>query len=166
MNTTSTWRVFAFLGTVLVALLAGCASAQMSRIDANREIYETWPVDIKQAVLEARVEVGMTPEMVRVAWGKPDEVVNDANQEVWIYRTEGEDNSMPIGSPVMSGGMAGTGSGIGITTGRGGTSMGVTGGVGLGGTAPGMGTSSLPPPPPMVEKEVVFRDGVVYRADK
>ena len=28
-------------------LLAGCSSSQMNRIDANREIYEQWPIEMR-----------------------------------------------------------------------------------------------------------------------
>ena len=64
----------------------------MSRIDANRDIYETWPVETKQAVLDGKVDVGMLPEMVKVAWGTPSEVVaspgGGPGDEIWVYNTE------------------------------------------------------------------------------
>ena len=33
------------------------SSAQMSRIDRNRDMYETWPLEIRQAVLDAKGNV-------------------------------------------------------------------------------------------------------------
>lgn len=73
------------------------------------------------------------------------------------------------------------GTGIGISTGRGGTVVGTTGGIGIGGGmggvgiggtgiggVGGMGGMGAPivtrPTPPEV-REVVFRSGVVIRAD-
>lgn len=136
----------------------------------------------------------MTPEMVRMAIGKPTEIVPGSTapsgEEVWIYRTGGyEDPAMasPYPYPYPSGGMGGpivAGPGItvgapsiGISTGRGGTTIGTGLGTGIGigtgiggvGIGSGMGTGVMAPAPmpvaPTVEREVVFRDGVVYRAD-
>lgn len=75
---------------VVGGLVAGCGSgSSMSRIDANRAQYESWPVDMQQAVLEGRVEEGMTPEMVQMALGNPTNVGYRGTQEVWTYRTGG-----------------------------------------------------------------------------
>ena len=161
-------------------IVAGCSSSQMGRIDANRDIYETWPIETKQAVLDGKVEQGMTPDMVRVAWGKPTEVVtragapNSGDDEIWIYRTGGGEEPAIMNSNMGMGGMGGTGGGLVIgTTGRGGTVIAPTGSIGLGGMgigmggASGMGGSPFPPTVqrPVDEREVVFRDGVVFRAD-
>lgn len=161
---------------------AGCGSSQMSRIDRNRDLYESWPIDIRQAVLDGKVEPGMTPDMVRVAWGEPSEVVTQARSgdEIWVYKRGGDDGSVmypggyPSGYPgSYPGGVIG-GPGIGISTGRGGTSIGATGGVGVGmggggtviGPTGGMGTPIVTRPTPPEIREVVFRNGVVHRADK
>ncbi len=191
----------ALLG-LLVGAMAGCSSPQMSRIDRNRDVYESWPIETQQAVLDGKVEQGMTPEMVRVAWGKPTEVLGDGSigDEIWVYRTDGSDGSMmypgggvaypgtggypggmypgggyPSGTSVgiVSGpggtgivnnssvgiGMTGTGSGIGIS--GPGISMGSPGMGGMG----GMGGPVYVPPSQGETKEVVFRNGVVHRAD-
>jgi hypothetical protein len=191
-----------------VALAGGCSSPQFSRIDSNRELYESWPLEVRQAVLDGKAEKGMTPEMVRMAVGKPTEIVagSTPNEEVWVYRSGGDIDQSAMGYPgsypgTYPGGYPGTypstigGTGIGvqpaigIMTGPGGTSIGTSinptigigttvgpatigvggGGIGMGGGMGGMGTgvmSPMPtPPPPVVEREVVFRDGVVYRAD-
>lgn len=174
-----------------VWLAAGCSSSQMSRIDANREIYETWPIEMRQAVLDGKVEPGMTPEMVEVAWGKPSEVVPQGGNgdEIWVYKKGGDDGSMLLGGPsypagsypggypggvypgTYPGGMGG-GSGITIGTGRGGTVIGTSVGTGIGigsggvigGTGLGGPILSGRPTPPDI-REVVFRNGVVQRAD-
>ena len=186
------------VGIVAAIFLGGCASGQMSRIDSNRDIYESWPIETKQAVLDGKVEPGMLPEMVKVAWGTPSEVVaspgGGPGDEIWVYRKGGEDPSM-MGYPgasypgggYPSGGYPGSGypSGIGgpsigISTGRGGTGIitGGGGGIGIGGGTGisggiggiGIGGGGLSGPMrsrPSAEdvKEVVFRSGVVFRAD-
>ncbi len=98
-------------------LLAGCTSSQMNRIDANREIYEQWPIEVRQAVLDGKVEEGMTPEMVVMAIGKPTEVntrsgtPQTGDDEVWIYRTGGveqDPGGMYPGSAYPGGGYPGS----------------------------------------------------------
>lgn len=166
-----------FVALIALAIGGGCGSPQMSRIDSNRELYESWPIETRQAVLDGKIEPGMTPDMVRLALGKPAEIVtrsgvaNSGDDEIWVYRKGGyEDQGMMSSGPVMGGVTIGAGSGgIGPIIGTNiGTSIGagpVTIGTG------GIGASSpiyYPPAPmgsPLKEREVVFRNGVVYRAD-
>src|SRR5215211_8106615 len=89
-----------------------CASSQMNRIDRNRDIYETWPIEVRQAVLDGKVDPGMDTEMVRVAWGNPSEVTTSpAGDEIWVYSKGGDPGSVyyPPGGNV---GMGGTGIGM------------------------------------------------------
>lgn len=180
-------------GITAALFLSGCSSGQMSRIDTNRDIYETWPIETRQAVLDGNVEQGMLPEMVRVAWGKPSEVVpspgGGPSDEIWVYKKGGEDPSMMgyPGSSYPGGGYPGSGypsSGpsIGISTGRGGTGIitgggggigigggtgisGGIGGIGIGGGGMGGMRGPMGRPTPSDVREVVFRNGVVFRAD-
>jgi hypothetical protein len=149
----------------------------MSRIDANRALYESWPLDMQQAVLDGKVVPGMTPDMVRMAIGKPTEITTRANggsgDEVWIYRKGGDDGGGfgGLGGPNI--GLGGSLGGIGINTASGmGTSIGTGIGTAIGPNV-GIGTSigtnigaGLPAPSsPAEERDVVFQDGVVLRAD-
>ena len=52
-------------------LLGACSSSPMLPLDAQRAVYETWPVDIQEAVIRQPVIPGLTPAMVEVALGKP-----------------------------------------------------------------------------------------------
>lgn len=168
--------------------LAGCASSQMNRIDANRELYESWPIEIRQAVLDGKVEPGMTPEMVRVAWGKPTEVVvqGSSGDEIWVYKRGGSDGSVYYpgggaagypggaypGGAYPGGGVMGP-TGTGVVIGTGGRGVGTTIGTGIGGGVLGgpgypggvVGGPIVTPPTPPEIREVVFRNGVVQRAD-
>lgn len=162
---------------LVAGMTGGCASSQMSRIDRNRDIYETWPIETRQAVLDGKVEPGMNPDMVRVAWGEPSEVtVSPAGDEIWVYAKGGDPGSVyyPPGSGVIGSGVGMGSPGIGISTGRGGTVIGATGGIGMGGTiggpigvgGTGLGGPIITQPRPPDIREVVFRNGVVMRADK
>ncbi len=174
-------RPMSFLPLMLAAaLLAGCtSSSQMSRIDSNRALYESWPLDMQQAVLDGKVVPGMTPDMVRMAIGKPTEITSRSNggsgDEVWIYRKGGDDGGGlglgGLGGPNI--GLGGSLGGIGVNTGSGmGTSIGTGIGTNIGPNV-GIGTSigtnlgmGLPAPSsPVEERDVVFQDGVVLRAD-
>jgi len=177
-------------GLLAAIFLGGCASGQMSRIDQNRDIYESWPIETKQAVLDGKVEPGMLPEMVQVAWGKPSEVVASPGglpgDEVWVYTRGGVDeNAMLMPGPSYPAGgypggypgggypSGGGGTTIGVSTGRGGTGI-ITGGstgIGIGGGIGGVGIGGggmggpMPRSRPAEVREVVFRNGVVHRAD-
>jgi hypothetical protein len=184
------------VGLVVCLLAAGCSSSpQMRRIDSNRAVYEQWPIEVRQAVLDGKAEVGMTPDMVEMALGKPTDIVtrsgtpSTGDDEVWIYRTGGDqmDSGMMYPGGMYPGGMypGGSGGGIVMSPGRGGgigiipPSIGIGvpigggniglggGGIGIGGGMGGMG-GGMPMPvqrTPVDEREVVFRNGVVYRAD-
>ena len=57
-----------------LSLLGACSSSPMSRIKAKHAVYETWPIDVLEAVVRPQVSPDMTPAMVEVALGKPTEV--------------------------------------------------------------------------------------------
>lgn len=136
-----------FVGLALASfaalLLVACSTSPVSRIDANREAYDSWPVEVKEAILGERVVKGMTPEQVEMALGKPTEVISRASRagqdEVWVYRKGGGASSVLKNT------------GLSIGTGIGGVNV----GTGMGG-----GRSVTE------EQEVVFRDGVVVRAEE
>lgn len=159
-------RAFLLVGTLSAFLLsAGCSSSPLSRIDQNRGRYESWPLEVQEAILAGEARAGMTPEQVEMALGKPTEIVSRGTKpgedEVWVYRKGG------LGSA-----LGGAVSGVSVGTGIGGVNVGASGGgvsVGTGvggvnvGTSVGGGRSSRRQAPD--EREVVFRQGVVVRAD-
>lgn len=164
-----------------LALLVGCGSptspnAIMDRVDANRDVYESWPIDIKDAVLSGQVLRGMTTDMVYVARGRPTERVDRGNgDEIWVYR---------VGT---------TGGGGGGMLPRGTTVTVGTGGSGYPGSYPGgypypasgypyptypsSGTGIMLPPVVLgggssggggenaIEEQIVFRNGRVTHGD-
>ena len=133
---------FSSLGLAVTLLAAGCASSPMSRIDEHRAKYESWPLDVQEAVLNGEARKGMTREQVEVALGKPTEIVSrSGDDEVWVYRKGGG-----AGSGLLNN------TGLSVGTGIGGVSV----GTGIGG-----GGSRRTPE----EEEVVFVNGVVVRSD-
>jgi hypothetical protein len=201
MKRRQSFNVVCLIALGVVGSAGGCASSQMSRIDRNRDIYETWPIEVRQAVLDGKVEAGMNPDMVRVAWGEPSEVTSSpAGDEIWVYAKGGDPGSVyypgggypgggypstvggggiyPGGGVYPGSGIGMGGPGIGISTGRGGTVIGSTGGIGISGGAGGLGVGGIgmggvgpmggpivTRPTPAEIREVVFRGGVVVRAD-
>ena len=114
-----------------------------SRIDAKRAVYETWPIDVQEAVVRKQVIPGMTPKMVERALGKPTEVQSRVGkvgpEEVWIYRKS---------SAALPGLLRHTG----LSGGGGGVSTGKSGRRG-GSNAPSKAD----------DQEIVFRNGTVLR---
>jgi hypothetical protein len=123
------------------AFLAACSSSPISRIDANRAAYETWPLDVQEAVLNGEAKKGMTREQVEMALGKPSQVVSrSGTDEVWVYRKGGTGSSL-----------------LGNT--------GLSVGAGMGGVSMGTGRRGSSRPTSSDEREVVFEKGVVVRSD-
>ena len=130
--------------------VAGCSTSPISRIDANRALYESWPFEIQEAVLAGKVIAGMTPEMVRMTLGEPTEITERAARkgplEVWIYKTGGGGMSNTLRNTSIS-----MGTGVGPVMIGSGTNLGSLGG----------STDE----PYEQEHEVVFQNGVVVRSD-
>ena len=74
-----------------LAALVGCATAPISRIDEFRDVYEAWPLEARQLVLNGQVVMGMTVEMVYLAWGKPSLITVSPmlSEEIWVYQDDG-----------------------------------------------------------------------------
>lgn len=72
---------------LLTMMWAACVSLPISRIDEYREIYERWPVEARQLVLDGQVTQGMTPEMVFISWGAPQRIIigQMLDEETWLY---------------------------------------------------------------------------------
>ena len=93
------------LGLLLAAAvgLAGC-STPASRIRHQEALFATFPADVQQQVRAGRIEIGFTPDMVRLALGPPSRVVQrvsaDGASEVWTYvdydRVAGEGHFEPV----------------------------------------------------------------------
>jgi hypothetical protein len=160
-----------------LVLMAACTSptspnAIMDRVDANRDVYETWPIEIKDAVLSGLVQKGMTTDMVYVARGKPTEKVDRGNgDEIWVYRIS-TGNSGGGG-----GGILPRGTSVSVGTGSPGYPGGGYPGSYPGSGYPGGGGSGVYVPPivlggggggyeaPVLEDQIVFRNGRVTHGD-
>lgn len=137
-------------GALIVALtLAACSSSPMSRIDSNRAVYESWPIEMQEAVHSGRVIPGMTPEMVEMALGKPTSVDSrsgkDGPEDIWVYKKSS--SRMPS---ILENARVGVGTNIG--------------GVGIGTSVPvGGGRGRSRAPVDAEDQEIVFKNGVVIR---
>jgi hypothetical protein len=118
---------------------------------------------MRQAILDGKVEKDMNPDMVRMVLGEPTEVTSRSaaidDEEIWIYRSGGGGGSL-LSSPTVSMGAPSIGVGIG----PGGVSTGMGGGIGIG-LGGGMGGGMGGPSQGGTEREIIFRNGVVYKAD-
>ena len=126
------------------------AGSIMKRIDANRAAFESWPIQVQNAIFDGKAIKGMNAEQVRMALGEPLEVLARGQDEVWVYK-RGEE--------------ADTGSGGGLLRG---TTVGMSsgGGVYIGGarSTPSVPVGTPAPAGASVDDEVVFRRGIVIRA--
>lgn len=106
------------LALVAVALSAGCASSPKSRIEKNREVFESYPSDVQAALRKGEVKVGFTPEQARIALGAPDQVLTRTSEagesEIWVYREKSSSLGFGLGVGAGSGSVGG---GVGVGTG-------------------------------------------------
>ena len=98
-------RHFLFPGLLLIALLSACSTPQ-SRIDSNRAAFDQFPAAVQEKIRAGRVDLGFTPEMVRMALGKParqtTRKTTAGDVEIWIYTDDKPQLSFGFG--VASGG--------------------------------------------------------------
>lgn len=106
-----------------VVLSAACASPSR-RIKKNQALFDTFPAAAQEKIRKGEVDVGFTPEMVRIALGKADRVYTRKTEaeasEVWAYTDaayprRGLGFSLGIGS--FFGSSHGTAGGIAVGTG-------------------------------------------------
>lgn len=107
---------------VSVALLAACSSTPDSRIAKNQAAFGDYPAAVQQKIRAGEVDVGFTPEMVRLALGEPTRQFNRRTDrgtaDVWVYHNNGPRFSFGVGI----GGAVGRNSsaGVGVSTSTGG----------------------------------------------
>jgi len=74
---------------VAVAALAGC-STPASRIRANPGLFATFAPADQELVRKGEIALGFTPDMVRLALGKPDitsqRITSSGTTETWRYQ--------------------------------------------------------------------------------
>ena len=72
----------------LALLLAGCASPAQ-RIQQNQEFFDSLPVAAQARIRGGQIDLGFTPDMVRIALGDPHRQTvrraADGETEIWFY---------------------------------------------------------------------------------
>ncbi len=72
----------------LALLLAGCATPA-KRIQQNQELFDTFPVAAQARIRGGQIDLGFTPDMVRIALGEPQRKTlrraADGETEIWLY---------------------------------------------------------------------------------
>jgi hypothetical protein len=104
-------------------VLAGCSTVD-SRIAKNREAFNTWPPAVQDKVVVGKIDIGFTPEQVRVAIGEPDRVFTrtsaDGTSQIWSYRDRGPRFGFGVGVGMGSfGSRSGSFGGVSVGTGGG-----------------------------------------------
>ncbi|MBN1586089.1 MAG: hypothetical protein JW937_01520 [Candidatus Omnitrophica bacterium] len=96
-----------YLGLVLttLVLLTACSAQQLRdhRITRSHELFSSYDLDIQDKIRQGIIEIGFSPDMVMLAWGRPDEEkvrwTSEGELIVWTYtrsRTERETRDMNI----------------------------------------------------------------------
>jgi hypothetical protein len=102
----------------VLMFVAGCASTD-SRIHSHQQAFDSWPAEVQQRVREGKVDVGFTPEMVKISIGDPDRTsvrtTAQGTAEVWSYADRGPKFSFGLGLGTSRGSSA---FGGGVTVGN------------------------------------------------
>ena len=81
-------------------LAAGC-STPASRISRHQAAFDGWPAEVREKVRAGRIDVGFTPEMVRIALGEADRIFTrttaQGTLEIWVYNDNTPSFSIGIG---------------------------------------------------------------------
>ena len=81
------FRTACFAGP-LALLLAGCATPE-KRIQQNQEVFDAFPVAAQARIRGGQIDLGFTPDMVRIALGEPHRQTlrrsADGEVEIWSY---------------------------------------------------------------------------------
>lgn len=111
-----------FLLAALLGLV-GCATSTVdSRIAQRRDLFESFPFDVREKIAAGRVDIGFSPEMVVMALGEPSRRVErksmNERTEVWYYTRNRPRISFGFGvGSGYYGRRGGFGTNIGISTG-------------------------------------------------
>ncbi len=105
-----------------VLFTAGCAtSTPQTRISKHRETYSQFPSEVQRKISAGEVDVGFTPEMVRLALGEPSREFSrqtgSGSAEVWVYHSSSPRVSFGFGFGSYG---RHSGSSVGIATSTGG----------------------------------------------
>lgn len=70
-------------------LISGCVSTPESRVEENRNLFESFSASQKEIILKGEVDLDFTHEMVMMAAGLPDRKAKkrsrEGSSEVWTY---------------------------------------------------------------------------------
>lgn len=110
-----------FLCLASVVFLAACSTTPEQRIAKNTALFDTFPPQVRQKIRAGEVELGYTPDMVRLALGDPSRVFSRQTEtgtaELWIYHDKGPRFSIGVGVGTYGRHSAGS---VGVSTSTGG----------------------------------------------
>jgi hypothetical protein len=105
-------------GIALVSIATLACSTTNSRIKNEQALFDSYPPQIQQNLRNGVIEVGYTPEMVRMALGNPDRKAHvereDGALEVWTYTKSKPGIGFGIGTGTAIGSNVGLGTGVSV----------------------------------------------------
>lgn len=89
------------LALATLMLFTACSSTPEQRIMKSSSLFDTYPPQVRQKIRAGEVELGFTPDMVRLALGEPSRVFSRQTEtgvaELWVYHDRGPRFSFGVG---------------------------------------------------------------------
>lgn len=119
--------VFRPITLLLAAALLAACSTTASRIGDQQGAFDSYPAEIQQKIRAGQIDVGFTPDQVRMALGEPDRRYTQqtaaGESQVWAYSKAGSGVSFGLGLGSFGLGSGAVGGGVGVSTSTGGSNQ-------------------------------------------
>ena len=93
--------ILLLLALGISAFLSACSSTPEDRIAKNSALFDTFPPPVRQKIRAGEVDLGFTPEMVRLALGEPTRIFSRQTEsgvvELWVYHDNSPRFSFGVG---------------------------------------------------------------------
>lgn len=77
------------LSVVIGMLLGGCTQTPSRRIERHQDLFDSLPVEAQARIRGGQIDLGFTPDMVRIALGEPQRALVRrtvaGEQTIWLY---------------------------------------------------------------------------------
>jgi len=79
------------VGAIFIVLIALFWAGVPTCEATLHELHPTWTTSVRECICDHRIQIGMTSNMVRIAWGEPSSIHRKIDAtgvtKMWVYRS-------------------------------------------------------------------------------